>query len=67
MQLMYDAIRELQVWNELLVICLNTPPRPTWGHSMHFCDQTPRPPLLLNHPTKVLIERDQAKEPETYL
>ena len=28
----------------MLVICLNTPPRPTWGNSMHFCDQAPRPP-----------------------
>jgi len=42
--LMYDAIRELQVWNQLLVICLNTPPRPTWGHAIHFWDQAPSPP-----------------------
>jgi len=32
---------QLQVWNQLLVICLNTPPWPTWGHSMRFYDQTP--------------------------
>ena len=44
LQLMHNAIRELQVWNELLVICLNTPPRLTWGHSMHFYDQAPNPP-----------------------
>ena len=41
MQLMHNA---MQVWNQLLVICLNTPPQPTWGHSMHFYDQAPRPP-----------------------
>jgi len=44
---MQNATRELQVWNQLLVICLNTPPRPAWGHSMHFCDQAPRPPFLI--------------------
>jgi hypothetical protein len=32
MQLMHITIRELQVWNQLLEICLNTPPRPTLGH-----------------------------------
>ena len=42
MQLLHNAMRKLQVWNQLLVICLNTPPRPTWGHSMHFYDQAPR-------------------------
>ena len=45
MQLMHNAMRKVQVWNELLEICLNTPPRPTWGHSMHFYDQAPRPPF----------------------
>ena len=45
MQLMHNTIRKLQVWNQLLAISLNTPPRPTWGHSMHFYDQAPRPPL----------------------
>ena len=45
MQLMYNAIRELQVWNQVLVICLNTPPQPTWGHSMHSCDQALSPPF----------------------
>jgi hypothetical protein len=40
-QLMHNAMRKLQVWNRLLVTCLNTPPRPTWGHSMHFYDQAP--------------------------
>ena len=44
MQLMHNAMRKLQVWNQLLVICLNTPPRPTWGHSMHYFDQATRPP-----------------------
>jgi len=34
-------MRKLQVSNQLQVICLNTPPRPTWGHSMHVCDQAP--------------------------
>ena len=29
MQLMHNAMCKLQVWNQLLVICLNTPPRPT--------------------------------------
>jgi len=38
---MNNAIRELQVWNQLLVICLNNPSRPTWGQPMHFYDQTP--------------------------
>ena len=28
---------------KLLVICLNTPPWPTWGHSMHLCCQAPSP------------------------
>ena len=42
---MHNAMRKLQVWNQVLVICLNTPPQPTWGHSMHFYDQAPRPPL----------------------
>jgi len=50
MQLMHNAIRELQVWNQLLVISLNIFPRPTWWHSMHFCDQAPRPPPLLKLP-----------------
>ena len=44
MQLMHNAMHTLQVWNQLLLICLNTPPRPTWGHSMHFYDQAPRTP-----------------------
>jgi len=43
MQLLCNVIRELQVRGQLLVFCLNTPWRPTWGHSMHFCDQAPRP------------------------
>jgi hypothetical protein len=43
MQLLYSAIRELQAWNELLEIGLNTPPRPTWGHSY---DQAPTHPSL---------------------
>ena len=43
--LMHNAMRKLQVWNWLLVICLKTPPRPTWGHSLHFYDQAPSPPL----------------------
>ena len=38
---MHNAMRKVQVWNLLLVICLNTPPRPTWGHSMRFYDQAP--------------------------
>jgi len=42
----------LQVLNHLLIICLNTPPQPTWGHSMHFYDQTPRPPPLIKSPNK---------------
>ena len=50
MQLMHNAMRKLQVWNQLLVICLNTLPRPTWGHSMHFYDQAPRPPPLIKSP-----------------
>ena len=41
MQSMLNAMRKLQVWNRLVVICLNTPPRPAWGHSMHFYDQAP--------------------------
>ena len=41
MQLMHNAMRKLQFWNQLLVICLNTPPQPTWGHFMHFYDQAP--------------------------
>ena len=32
--------------------CLNTPPQPTWGHNMHFYDQTPRPPPLIKSPNK---------------
>ena len=44
MQLMHNAMRKLQVWNQLLVICLYTPPRPTWGHSVPFFNQAPRPP-----------------------
>jgi hypothetical protein len=35
MQRMHNAIRELQVWNQLMVNCLNTPPRPNWGHPLH--------------------------------
>ena len=48
MQFMHNAMRKLQVWNQLLVICLNTPPQPTWGHSMQFYDQAPSqtPPLI---------------------
>ena len=44
---LHNAMRKLQVWNQLLVICLNTTPRPTWGHSMHFYDQagTQTPPF----------------------
>jgi hypothetical protein len=41
-----NAMSKLQVWNLLLVICLNTSPRPTWGRSMHFYDQAPSPPPL---------------------
>jgi len=52
MQLMHNAMRKLQVWNQLLVICLNTPPWPTWGQSMHSYDQAPRPPLLIKSPNK---------------
>jgi len=49
---MHNAICELRVWNQLLVICLNTPPPPTWGRSMHFCGQAPRPPPLTKSPNK---------------
>jgi len=49
---MHDAMRKLQVWNQLLVTCLNTPPRPTWGHSMHLYDQAPRPSPLIKSPNK---------------
>ena len=52
MQLMHNAMRKLQVWNLLLVICLNTPPRPTRGHSMQFYDQAPRPPPYIKSPNK---------------
>ena len=52
MQLMHNAMRKLQVWNQLLVICLNAPPRPTWGHFMHFYDQAPRPPPLMKSHSK---------------
>ena len=44
MQLMHNAMCRLQVWNQLLVTCLNTPPWPTWGHSMQSYDRAPRPP-----------------------
>jgi len=46
MQHMHSAIRELQVWDQLLAFCLNTPPRPTWGHSMHCYDQAPQNRLI---------------------
>ena len=49
---MDNAMRKLQVWNQLLVICLNTPPRPTWGHAMHFCDKACRPPPFIKSPNK---------------
>jgi len=49
---MHNAMRKLQVWNQLLVICLNSPPRPTWGHSMHFYDQAARTPLIFKSPNK---------------
>jgi len=45
MQLMLNAMRKLQIWNQLLLICLNTPPRPTWGHSVHFMTRHPDPLL----------------------
>ena len=45
MQLMHNGMRKLRVWSQLLVICLNTLPRPPWGHSMHFYDHAPRPPF----------------------
>ena len=38
---------------KLLSICLNTPPRPTWGHSMQLCDQAPRPPPLIKSPNNI--------------
>ena len=53
---MHDALRKLQVWNQLLVICLNTPPRPTWGHSMISVARHPDSPLSSNHPTRVPID-----------
>jgi len=56
MQLLHNAMRKLQVWNKLLVICLSTPPRPTWGHSMQFYDQAPRTPPFINSPNKVPID-----------
>jgi hypothetical protein len=52
MQLIHNAMRKLQVWNQFLVICLNTLPRPTWGHSMQSYDQAPRPPPLIESPNK---------------
>jgi hypothetical protein len=52
MQLMHNAMRKLQVWNQLLLICLNTPPQPIWGHSMHFYDEAPRPAPLIMSPNK---------------
>ena len=45
MQPMHDAIRELQVWNELLEICLNTPPRPIWGIPCISMTRHPDPTL----------------------
>ena len=37
---------------KLLVVWLNTTSRPTWGHSMHFCDQAPWPSPLMKSPNK---------------
>ena len=44
--LVHHAIQQLQVWSHLLVIYLNAPPRPTWGHFMPACDQARRPHFL---------------------
>jgi len=52
MQLVHNAMRKLQVWNQLLVIRLNTPPRPAGGHSTRFYDQAPRPHPLIKSPNK---------------
>ena len=48
MQLMHNAMRA-----HLNFIAGNlptSPPRPTWGHSMHFYDQTPSPPPFIKSP-----------------
>jgi len=52
MQLMHNAMRKLQVWNQLLVVCLNTLLRPTWGLFMQSYDRAPRPPPLIKSPNK---------------
>ena len=45
MQLMHNAIRELQVWNQLLVICLNTPRGLLGGVPCISGDQAIRVPI----------------------
>ena len=45
MQLMHNAMRELQVWNRLVVICLNTPPRLLGGISCISVSRHPDPPF----------------------
>ena len=62
---MHNVIHELQTWNQLLVICLNSSLRPTWGHSMHPCDQAPRHPPKSNHSTRVPIYWAWAKDFKT--
>ena len=61
---MFHAIRDLQIWNQLLIICLNTPPRPTWGQSMHSGAHP-----VIKSPSKGAnqIKRARADEPKNII
>jgi len=68
MQFMQNAMRELQVWNQLLVMCLNTITQPTGGIpciSVTMYSDNPHP--LSNHPTRVPIKQAWAEEPKNIL
>ena len=45
MQLMHNALRKMQVWNQLLVICLNTPAAYLWTFRAFLWPGTQTPPF----------------------
>ena len=57
MQLMHNATRKLQVWNQLLIAgkLPEHTPAAYLVTLMHFYDQAPRPPPLIKSPNKGAI------------
>ena len=67
MQLMHNALRKMQVWNQLLVICLNAPCALLGDIPCISMTRHPDPPRYSNHPTKMPIDWAWAQDSKNIL